>query len=93
MAELYVNLDDESDILYISRGPAVASYATEDSSDPDIWYRFSDVDNARTGVTIFRAREIKGAEEIARIASEFLGLTKAQISERLTACMNRQSLE
>jgi hypothetical protein len=84
---LYANFDDESDVLYISRGPSVISYASEDPHDPDIWYRYSDDDNSHTGVTIFRAKELKSREMLAKIASYFLGVAETQIADRLANVM------
>lgn len=84
---LYTNFDEKADILYISQGPAIASYASEDEKDRDVWYRYSIDDDLPTGVTIFRAKARKGAAEGARIAAAFLGISEAQIQERLSAVL------
>ena len=79
---LYSNLDKGADILYVSRGPAVISYAVEDNDDPDIWYRYSDKDNGHTGITIFRVTRRQKTDVVRRIA-DFLGITEQQISQRI----------
>jgi hypothetical protein len=82
---LYTDFDSDADVLYVSRGPAVASYAAEDDQNPDIWYRYAIEDNSHTGVTIFRAKEFIGLSRGAQIASSFLGVSELQIRERLNA--------
>jgi hypothetical protein len=85
-SDLYANLDEGADILYVSKGPAIASYAVEDNHEPDIWYRFSDKDNSHTGVTVFRALDRSrrmGTGELARIIAAFLGISETQIRQRI----------
>lgn len=85
----YIDFDEESDVLYISMGAAVDAYAVENEDDRDIWYRKADVDDSPVGVTIFGAkeRETKDRSWIARIASEFLGVAREQLEERLVNVM------
>jgi uncharacterized protein YuzE len=80
---LYTNFDLDADVLYVSRGPAVESYAVEDEENPDIWYRYAIEDGSRTGITIFRARQSVGFDHGARIASSFLGISETRIRERI----------
>lgn len=83
---IYASHDEDSDILYVSRGVAVPSYAVEDAENPDFWFRYSMSDNSHTGVTIFRAGEIWRSkfEEMTRRVSDFLEVSHTQISERLS---------
>jgi hypothetical protein len=83
--ELYSNFDSDSDVLYVSRGPAVVSYAVEDESDPDFWFRYSDDDASHTGVTVFNAQEHARTrrDRLVRRISEFIGLADTQIAGRI----------
>jgi Protein of unknown function (DUF2283) len=88
----YIDFDEDVDVLYISTGAAIEAYAVENEHDRDIWYRKADADNSPVGITIFRAREREKKEKgwIARVASEFLGLTQAQLGERIESIMPPQ---
>ena len=85
----YTDFDADSDIVYISKGPVADTYSIEDDADGDIWYNKSDDNDAPVGVTIFRARERERQNSgwIAGVASDFLGLTRQQISDRLDLVM------
>lgn len=83
--ELYSNFDPESDILYVSRGPAVVSYAVEDETNPDFWFKYSDDDESHTGVTVFNAREYARVRRniLVQRISEFIGLADTQVAGRI----------
>lgn len=81
-SNLYTDFDNESNILYISIGPSIESYAKENNDNPDFWYRYADRDDAHTGITIFRAT-CKTLQQILLISSEFLGISEEQIKDRL----------
>jgi len=85
----YTDFDEDGDIVYISKGSVIDTYAAEDDADGDIWYCKSDSDDAPVGVTIFRAREReqKNSGWIAGVASAFLGLTREQINDCLNLVM------
>ena len=82
---LYTHFDAEEDILYLSRGPAVDSYARISEHDERFWFRYSDADDSKTGVTIFGARKMQAddPEDLAKRVADFLGVGRPQVLERI----------
>ena len=87
-AGFFVSLDEPSDILYVSRGPALEAYAVEDNKDRTIWYRYADLDDSHVGVTIFAASR-KTLESLVDIAAEFLNISMEQMRSRLATVIQR----
>jgi uncharacterized protein YuzE len=78
----FTSFDPESDILYVSKGPALDAYAVEDEGDRTIWYRYADSDDSHVGVTIFAASK-KTLEHLAMVAATFLNVSSEQMEQRL----------
>jgi uncharacterized protein YuzE len=84
---LYVNFDDDSDILYVSRGSSEMAYASEDKTEANVWYRFSEETGNHVGVTLFDARKETTRERIILLIAEFLGLADVHVAKRISSAM------
>ena len=84
-SNVFTHLDRGADIAYVSRGQPREAYSDEDPSEPSIWLRRADEDDAPVGVTVMEFSRYWGErrEDLVQRVSTFLSLPQDDVRLRL----------